>query len=239
MVHHAVVGRLLEAARISGIATRHKYSHVTTYRDIANAFPSVTHEAMNDTLRRTTDSFTRQQLKARHEQLYARISVGDGRDLIIRPRIGGAQGDKVMPPQFRRTYEPLLAKWLAKKAEDLSSTVLGKDPMTGEEVDVSMTSYADDVKEINMVGSAQDALEKIARSTVLLDAEITEAGLKQNAGKAEHVAAFLGHGQDSFTKKLRQDLDIEGMGGARQAGKIPGGVATIQWFPTDRGQETY
>ena len=44
LVQHACAGRLLEAARSAPISEKCLYSHVTTLRDIANAFPSVSHD---------------------------------------------------------------------------------------------------------------------------------------------------------------------------------------------------
>ena len=94
---HAVTGRLLQEARATRIQDRSKFSHTTTLRDIANAFPSLGHAAMNRTLGETTDSYNRQQLKARHELLEVRITTGEGKELIFHPGTGGAQGDRVMP----------------------------------------------------------------------------------------------------------------------------------------------
>ena len=46
LVHHAVVGRLLLAASKAPKDRKTLYSHVTTLRDISNAFPSVSHQEM-------------------------------------------------------------------------------------------------------------------------------------------------------------------------------------------------
>ena len=193
----------LHAASTSNAKEKQCYSHVTTLRDISNAFPSVTHESMNEMLSRCTDSFTRQQIKARHEQLEVRIHNKAGEGLIIHPGSGGAQGDKIMPVQFRKIYEAKVERWVDKRNAELDSWITGRDPVTDISVDVTVTCYADDVKEINLACSDKDALENIATSTVLLDKEIQPAGLSQNAGKAEHIATFLGPGQDSFTKDFK------------------------------------
>ena len=69
LVHHAVLRRFLRAASAAHRDLKPLYSIVTTLRDIANAFPSISHESMNETLKNTTDDWNRCQLKARHEQL--------------------------------------------------------------------------------------------------------------------------------------------------------------------------
>ena len=105
-----------------------------------------------------------------------------------------------MPEQFRRAYEKSLAKWIDRKSNELDTSIQAIDPVSEVEVDVSVTSYADDVKEINMTTSAQDACHTIARSGVLLDQEIASSTIGQNTAKAEHVASFMGARQDVNTK---------------------------------------
>merc|ERR1712115_752195 len=100
-----------------------------------------------------------------------------------------------MPVQFRRTYEMGLHQWIQTKQDELETNIVALDNATGSTVDVSVTSYADDVKERNMVEDGQEAVQVLARSGVLLDEVISELTLTQNAAKAEHVAAFYGPGQ--------------------------------------------
>ena len=101
---------------------------------------------MAETISRGTDEWTCCQLRARHERLHVRVSTNQGEGVILAPGSGGAQGDKVMPVQFRRCYEGKLETWLQHRDRDLESGIKAVDPMTQNMVDVSMTSYADDVK---------------------------------------------------------------------------------------------
>ena len=212
LVHHAVAGRLKLAASASDPRERHRFSFVTTLRDISNAFPSLSHDDLASTINSTTDPWIATQLRARHEKLHVRVTTKQGEQLIYNPRQGGAQGDRVMPVQFRRAYEKRLAQWIQDKREDLTGGVLAVDPLTKITLDVSTTSYADDVKEINVASSAEEARDIIARSGALLDSNISPATLAQNMGKAEHVASFCGLGQDSHTKKLSQYLEENNLG---------------------------
>ena len=50
LVHNAVTWRLREAAREAAPPDKCVYSHVSTFRDIANAFPSLSHDVMRSTL---------------------------------------------------------------------------------------------------------------------------------------------------------------------------------------------
>ena len=149
MVHHAVTGRLLEAARGASKNDKSRYSHITTLRDVANAFPPFSHESMDENLKDTTNDYTRMQLRARHERLNFRIQDGEGYGMILAPGTGGAQGDKVMPTQFRRVYEGSLEEWIEHKERDLGRGIRSLDHMTGEEVQVDLTCFADDAKDLS------------------------------------------------------------------------------------------
>ena len=86
------------------------------------------------------------------------------------------------------------------------------DDMTGQEVPVDLTSFADDAKEINMAADWQEGVEKISRSTVLLDQNLVKPALTQNAGKSEHVPMYFGPGQDSNTKKFKAEIENHSLG---------------------------
>ena len=72
-----------------------------------------------------------------------------------------------MPVNFRRAYERRLQTWSQSRSRDLNSVILAKDPHTGKWVDASITSYADDVKEINIAANAEEAAISIAKGTYL------------------------------------------------------------------------
>ena len=56
----------------------------------------------------------------------------------------------------------------------------------------------------------------------MLDQEIQPAGLTQNAGKAEHIAAFLGAGQDKFTKGFHDKLQEHELGALKKNARYLG-----------------
>ena len=60
LVHHAVVWRLTEAARQAKGQANNTYSHVTTMRDIANAFPSLRWTKINAAISEGGNHWTRQ-----------------------------------------------------------------------------------------------------------------------------------------------------------------------------------
>ncbi len=117
----------------------------------------------------------------------------------MRPQCGGAQGDVGMSTNFRSTYDPVIEQWMTAKKEVLS-TITGSDPLTFKYIDVSVTVYADDVKEINMASAADEAIATIRASTNILNEGLIPVPLKQNEDKAEHILSFLGNGQEKLTK---------------------------------------
>ena len=138
-----------------------------------------------------------------------------------------------MPMQFRTMYEGLLENWMRRKSEDLGCSVSARDYVTGEEVDVSVTGFTDDVKELNLAVDAQEAVENVCRSTVLLDEDSSAASMGQNAGKAEHVATFLGPGQDSFTRKFKEEVDRYEVGALRKEARYLGAWPTFNGSPAE------
>ena len=105
--------------------------------------------------------------------------------------------------------------------------------MTGEDIGVSETCYADDVKELNMASNAKNASEAIARSSKLLDEEIEDAGLRQNEDKAEHIAVFMGPGQEKETKELNKLLTDNAMGDLRKNARYLGAMLAFDVTPTE------
>ena len=47
-----------------------------------------------------------------------------------------------------RAYEDLLAEWIRWRDREMRSGVKGRDPVSEAPVDLSLTSYADDIREI-------------------------------------------------------------------------------------------
>ena len=67
---------------------------------------------------------------------------------------------------------------MERRQDDLETTIQGQDPVSNLEIDLWITSYADDVKEINVVPNAREAVEAIGISGNLLDIIISGAKLK-------------------------------------------------------------
>ncbi len=86
-----------------------KWSFVSTLRNISNAFPSLSHQAMDKAFKINEEDETEEnhQHKLLLRHLYTRmnisISTRQGEGIRMRPQCGGARGDVGMPTIFRRT----------------------------------------------------------------------------------------------------------------------------------------
>ena len=100
--------------------------------------------------------------------------------------------------------------------------LISRDPLTQEMIDVSVTVYADDVKEINMVHAAEEAIEVLTQSMNLLNEGILPLGLKQNDHKAEHVPSFLGMGHEKHSKDFATLLSEKGMDESKSVARYLG-----------------
>ena len=111
---------------------------VTTFRDVANAFPSPTWEALDRMTRRAVDKGegTRGReeeylklLKVRYRESLMRIYVGggEGEEVVVAPRCGGLQGDTIMAEGFACMYNVMMDEYLARK-DGRGRVVWGLDP---------------------------------------------------------------------------------------------------------------
>ena len=91
LVHHAVAGRLRQAARCADFKDKNRFSHISNLRDIANAFPSVDQDELGRTIMVATDAWTGCQLKARHELMHVMVRTRQGDGLVFAPRTGGVR----------------------------------------------------------------------------------------------------------------------------------------------------
>ena len=135
-MHHAVTWRLREEAKEARSGDKNSYSFVCTMRDVANAFPSMKHKALREMLEASTDGRTAALLRSRREQMEVKITTEGEGQVVIRPGCGGAQGDCIMPMEFRRAYMPRLEKWIQAKARMLGASVTAKDDVTGVDVGI-------------------------------------------------------------------------------------------------------
>ena len=90
---------------------------MTTFRDVANAFPSPYWSELDRTIDTLAEIAAKPQgyadlLKSRYRNTWMRVSVGSGKEIIVSPTVGGLQGDAVMAGEFAQTYNRLVDKYI-------------------------------------------------------------------------------------------------------------------------------
>ena len=185
---------------------KHLFNHTSTLRDIANAFPSMGHEALGHMLNNLgQDGPLTRMLRHRYQHAMMIIRDPQGASIVIHPHCGGLQGDATMPEMFSATYDPHVDSWIKKRCTDLTDhVILATDPLTGVMLEIGTTLYADDIQETNLTSDAA-ALDKVEEtSTDLLNAELNHLSMAQNTSKAEHLVCFQGPRSNIETAKAEQ-----------------------------------
>ena len=92
------------------------------------------------------------------------VRTKDGEGLVYRPGSGGAQGDAIMPKLFRGAYEFILKCYIEDRWTQHGLGIQARDPVSSVEVDVAVTSFADDVRELNLMSNSTRGCEKVSRN---------------------------------------------------------------------------
>ena len=127
----------------------------------------------------------------RFREVWVEITDDKGDVLILKPGCGGMQGDVTMPDMFCALYDEIIKEWMEWKKEE-GQGIRVKHPVTDEEIDVSVTSFADDVMEMNLTKNAKEMLHTINESGKKLEELLEKKGIGQNRDKTENVMVIKG-----------------------------------------------
>ena len=185
--------------------------HTLTLHDVANAFPSPSHEALATMIRECAMPCDRDLLCHRFRNTRMTVTERNGDAVTVSPQCGGLQGDASMAPMFRSLYDKQMQKWDADRmTRPRVAALSARHPLTGIRVQVSRTVYADDVAETNLTGTPDEMVATIRDSDAQLDAALGEVGLRQNYDKAEHVPVFMGKGSVAATREVQRRDGVPG-----------------------------
>ena len=118
--------------------------------DVANAFPSMGHNALERMINNTCKKEDGPFIQARHKHSIMCVPTPQGERLDLQPGQGGLQGDSAMAAEFGQVYEQQTEMW----AKNKHGQILANDPMTGELLHIGTTMYADDISDIDIVTEA-------------------------------------------------------------------------------------
>ena len=94
-----------------------------------------------------------------------------------------------MPQHFRMSYSEQVQNYVEAKGW---RNIQGEDPLTGGRVDAGTTVFADDLAELHLVSSAEDAVGMVQHHTDMMTATLRKLDMAQNVDKAEHVLHLCG-----------------------------------------------
>ena len=195
------IAAMLQQCALQSRLRGHRVSHCLSLLDVSNAFPSPTRASLRMAVSNVARPHDAALLQQRHDQTYMCIPARDA-DLCVQPGSGALQGDTVACSLFLEVYHPPLDKWLR---ETQQPELLVVDPVSGRLVDISVSSYADDVARCSVSESSEELYLHLSYSNEVLDKELLEIGLQQNTEKQEHVVFFAGSGSQSFLVDVYKD----------------------------------
>ena len=105
LIQTVTTWKLRQATRLSRNDDKSKYNHITTLRDVANAFPSPKFDRLDRMIDRFMKGNFVQIMKVRHREARMKIVKRNGDWVVIKTGCGGMQGDTTMPKEFGQTYE--------------------------------------------------------------------------------------------------------------------------------------
>ena len=186
MLQQEVVGWRARKAGLSVLTSSH---------DVANAFYSPKRQILSQCVDGVAGPEDRSLLQQRHQSTYMCISASDG-VLEVCPGSGILQGDGFACVHFLEAYHPVLDGWQASLHNAVGEEFVSKDPVSGQEAHIAITSYADDVCQKHVVQDSTDMSFRAALSSALLEQSLETIDMAQNEDKQVHHVLFRGTGAD-------------------------------------------
>ncbi|CAE8634422.1 unnamed protein product [Polarella glacialis] len=153
---------------------------VMTKFDIANAFPSPTFQALDEMVNRHLQPVEAALMRQRYHNGAMTIHTQDDTNVQLAIGSGVLQGDSTAAEQFTAVFNPTVASYIAQLSEeDITANLLLQDELTGDQVDPSTTTYADDLVTTATVQDAAHAVRQQQQQQLdtLLENNVQQVGL--------------------------------------------------------------
>jgi hypothetical protein len=171
--------------------------------DVANAFPSMSHEALNHMIENRCHLCDQEFIKTRHTNSSVCIETPTNERIYVNPRQGGLQGDGAMAPEFGQVYEEALEKWMVNENNSINVT----DPITNETIHAGSQNYADDISDINMFKDCQEFINNTNSRNQALDSILELMEMGQNVDKEEHLIFTCGRNAVKRAQDIHESAD--------------------------------
>lgn len=177
--------------------------HYVGLHDVANAFPSMGHQTLDQTMDQHAKDGEAGLLKFRYKHTMVSIHCKDGSCANVVPTTGGLQGDSVMANMFREGYDEKMDQWNAEREQTFSGRMLQATiPGTDTYIQVERTTFADDLAETNLADTTGDIERTSRESNQTLDQYLGDAGMAQNADKEELIIRLEGKGSARTSQEI-------------------------------------
>ena len=138
-----------------------------------------------------------QLLLQRNNECVLQVRAADGA-VYIQPGSGSLQGDCHAGAQFLEQYHPTIDEFIASVAED--GLLVATDPVSQQEQDLSISTYADDLSRTIVCQDPEDLLCQLHTANAELNIALHKIGVAQNEDKQEHVPCFMRQNADAYTR---------------------------------------
>ena len=182
-----------------------KAGYVIALHDVSNAFPSPSHDCLDETIRDVAHADNVLLLQYRYSNSRLRLDAGRQGTLLVAPGSGGMQGDTSMAQIFRTMFDRGVDEW--DSDPHIAKTLLDATFDGIHYVGLSRTTFADDCAETLLSQSFIQVVGTLARSDAALDDMLERRGMGQNKGKKEVMFCFMGHGSVKESQKVWNEWD--------------------------------
>ena len=200
--------------------------HTSTLHDVANAFPSPTHAALDEMVDACAGEGDAALLKLRYGATWMIVRGHAGTEVAIRPGCGGLQGDSCMAPMFSARYDRGIEEWIARRGDGRRDGLYARDPISGREVQLKSTVFADDVQETNITETVEDLQRTVQDSGDVFDEILARDGMARNKDKDEHLTCMMGRGSVKRMREVRTPGLVDGR--VVEKAKYLGTIATME-----------
>ena len=162
--------------------------------DVANAFPSISHDSVDGTVRlQQFDKANEDIVRDRYRRSYTVLTARGGQVALYKNRSGVLQGDCGAPQKFSGTYNSTIGRWHCLvhqyTARSKHPVLNVEDSRTDSLHTMTTTVFADDLGRSGTAWSYRDLNEQHEYWNRSLDASLREVGLEQNSSKRSIVVS--------------------------------------------------
>ena len=200
-------GRRRENAIVTHMVTgfrsmKAQLSTVFVSYDMANFFPSVSHEALDAEVCQHVATMDVNIFMQRHRETYCTIPAADG-PITVHNMCGGLQGDRHSPQLCTGALHKAIAEWqFSNWRQEYGKVFMTRCPFTSRISDSSFQSFADDIGKRYVAVDTQSIADTITQADQRLDTELRKIGVAQNGDKKTILPTIVDRGAQKINYQI-------------------------------------